>query len=316
MDWNFSQYILEGEKESEFGRFVIDPLPRNMGSLIGNSIRRVVLSSVPGTAVIGMNFYGVVHEFTTVPGMYEDMPDFVLNVREVIFSLDGIDEATVRLEVKGEKEVKASDLILPAGVKVINPEHHICDLGPEGDINVELYVRVGRGFVPEEENVEEELPVSTIYINSNFSPVKRAAYRVETNEEDDRFERLIMDIRTNGSVNPAQALKTSSVYLDKVLGVLDTVELKEPTPVKIENPDESTTNSILEKSVSELGLSRRASNCLRSGNIVKISDLTNLSTGELMCLKNLGKKSCDEILDKLHENGLTLREEESIGEEQ
>jgi DNA-directed RNA polymerase subunit alpha len=315
MDWNFSQYLLEGEDEHNFGRFVIDPLPRGMGNLIGNAIRRVVLSSVPGTAVIGMNFYGVVHEFSTVPGMYEDMPDFVLNIREIIFKLNGIDEATVRLEVKGEKEVKASDLILPAGVEVINPEHHICSLGADGDINVELYVRVGRGFIPEEENVEEELPVSTIYINSNFSPVKRAAYRVEVNENDESLERLIMDIRTNGSVNPAQALKISSVYLDKVLGVLDNVELKEIVTTQKKIEEHSSSESILDKPVSELGLSRRAGNCLRSGNINKISDLTNLSINELMCLKNLGKKSCDEIIEKLHDNGLTLREEESTGEE-
>jgi len=315
MDWNFSQYLLEGENENEFSRFVLEPLPMGMGNLIGNAVRRVILSSVPGTAIIGMNFEGIVHEFTTVEGMYEDMPDFVLNAREIIFRLNGINAATVRLEVKGEKEVKASDLILPTGVEVINPNHHICSLGAEADINVEFYIRVGRGFVPEEKNVEDELPITTIYMNSNFSPVRKATYRVEKYEDDNNMERLIMDIRTNGSVNPSQALKVSTVYLDKVLSVLENVELKEKVEENKNNKEEIASNSIIDKSVSELGLSRRAGNCLRSGNINKISDLTNLSIGELMCLKNLGKKSCDEIVEKLHENGLTLREEKSSGEE-
>ncbi|MDD5089623.1 MAG: DNA-directed RNA polymerase subunit alpha [Candidatus Wallbacteria bacterium] len=309
MNWNMSQYVIDGESEKEFGRFVLEPMPRGMAALAGNALRRQILFAVPGSAIKGVAIEGIVHEFSTLPGLYEDIPDFILNLREIIFRLTGVSEATARLEVRGEKDVRAGDLILPLGVEVLNPDYYLCRLSRDSHLNAELFITNGRGFVPEEENKDPNLPITTIYVNSNFSPIRRVAFRTEAFESDDSQERLILDVKTNGSVSPELAMKIGAVYLEKVFGIMKEFEENDFSPVTDEETVSDSTpgqRPLQDLPVAELGLSRRSSNCLKSGDINTVGQLVAMSKGNLMKLKNFGRKSLDEIREKLLEHGLAL----------
>ncbi|MDD2717078.1 MAG: DNA-directed RNA polymerase subunit alpha [Candidatus Wallbacteria bacterium] len=312
MNWDLAQYIVEGENEKEFGRYVLEPLPKGISSVVGNALRRLILSAVPGAAVTAILIDGVVHEFSTLPGLYEDVPDLVLNMREVIFKVTGQDVTVVKMESQGPCEIFAKDLILPLGVEVLNPEHYICRINRNGSIHAEIYVGIGRGFVPEEENKDESMPINTIFVNSNFSPISKVNYRTEVYENDSAQERLIIDVKTNGSVSPTKALKIGAVYLNKVLGIMKDFEEFDTRKVAEEEmyPKTKDTKNVLELHVSELGLSRRSSNCLKAGEITLIGQLAQMSKNDLMNLKNFGKKSLDEIREKLHEYGLSLKDEQ------
>ena len=310
MKWNFSQYLPESKNENFFGRFVIDPLKKGEANLIGNSLRRILLSSIPGVAITSVLIDGIMHEFTVIPGLYEEVPELILNLREIVFKLKGSEEATVIIDAEGEGDFYAKDLKLPVGVEVVNPDVYLFHLEEGFKLYAEIKIKIGRGFVSEEENKKEDLPINTIYVNSNFSPIKMVSYRIEPLE--DNSERLILDIETNGSIEPRKALKIAAAYIDSVLNAFSDMEEKMDTSeeeLEDELDEKSKEDDILNKSVAELGLSRRASNCLKIGNIVTIGELIHNSPKDLMKLKNFGQKSLNEIRERLREINLSLKDD-------
>lgn len=310
MKWNFSQYLPESKNENFFGRFVIDPLQKGEANLIGNALRRILLSSIPGVAITSVLIDGIMHEFTVIPGLYEEVPELILNLREIVFKLKGSEEATVIIEAEGEGDFYAKDLKLPVGVEIVNPDVYLFHLEEGFKLYAEIKIKIGRGFVSEEENKKEDLPINTIYVNSNFLPIKTVSYRVEPLE--DNSERLILDIETNGSIEPRKALKIASAYIDSVLSAFSNMEEKSDISeeeLEDELDEKSKEDDVLNRSVAELGLSRRASNCLKIGNIITIGELIHNSPKDLMKLKNFGQKSLNEIRERLREINLSLKDD-------
>jgi DNA-directed RNA polymerase subunit alpha len=302
---------LEFEKEElneRYGKFVAKPLERGFGITLGNSLRRVLLSSLQGAAITTIHIDNVLHEFTHLKGVSEDITDVVLNLKEVRLRCHSEGPETLRLEAQGERKVVAGDIKVSDQVEVLNPGQHIATLGPDGMMKMEMTVKMGRGYEPAERNKEEEMPVGTIPIDALFSPIQRVNYSVSNARVGQRtdYDKLTMEIWTTGAVRPDDALAYAAKVLKEQLQVfINFDEVEEPEAVA-EPSQPATVNENLLKKVEELELSVRSANCLAHANIKYIGELVQKSEAEMLKTKNFGRKSLNEIKEILHEMGLSL----------
>jgi DNA-directed RNA polymerase subunit alpha len=291
-----------------YGKFVAEPLERGFGITLGNGLRRVLLSSLQGAAITSIRVEGVEHEFTTISGVAEDVTDLILNLKEVLLRLHTQEEKTIRIEVEGPKEVKAGDIIVDQDVEVLNPGHHLFTISEGSRVRIEMTCRRGRGYVPAERNKVPGAPIGVIPIDSLFSPIKKVNYQV-TNARVGQvtdYDRLALEVWTNGSVSPADAVAYAAKIVKEQLAIFINFDETEE-PMAIEAPkSEEKLNENLFRSVDELELSVRSANCLQNANIKTIGDLVQKSEAEMLKTKNFGRKSLKEIKEILAEMGLAL----------
>lgn len=302
---------LDVDKESlsiSYGKFIAKPLERGFGLTLGNSLRRVLLSSLQGAAVTSVKIEGVVHEFTSIPDVKEDIAEIILNLKEVRFRLHTAETSTVLIDKMGPGEVKASDVIVSDQVHVLNPDQVIATLGKGGRLRAEIQIARGRGYRPAEANKSDELPVGWIPVDSFFSPVRRVNYTVTQSRVGQRtdFDKLTLEVWTDGSVQPEDAISLGSKILKDQLSVFLNFE-EEPEPIaQAKEEGSSQFNPNLYRSVEELELSVRSANCLQNANIKYIYELVQKTESEMLKTKNFGRKSLNEIKDILGEMGLSL----------
>jgi DNA-directed RNA polymerase subunit alpha len=302
---------LESEVDSQspvYERFMCEPLERGFGTTLGNALRRVLLSSLQGAAITSVRVTGVLHEFSTIPGVMEDMSDIVLNLKEVRLRLHSEGPKMLRLHKRGEGSLIAGDLASEdSGVEILNPDHKIATMSPEADVEMEVTVGVGKGYVPAEKNKTEDMPIGTTPIDSIFSPVHKVNYTVtpaRVGRETD-FDRLTLEIWTDGTLAPVDALAYAAKILKEQLTIF--INFEEPVEALAPLADEPTPlNPNLFKSVDELELSVRSANCLQNANIRYIGELVQRSESEMLKTKNFGRKSLNEIKEVLASMDLDL----------
>ena len=303
---------LEIEKEIStpfYGKFEAEPLERGFGITVGNSIRRVLLSSLQGAAITSVKIDGVLHEFSTIPGVKEDMTEIILNLKEIRLKLHTEGPKTIRVKAEGPRELTAGDILTGDAVEVLNPEHHIATLSKDSKISMEMVVKNGRGYVPAERNKEESQPIGTIPIDAIFSPIKKVNYTVTNARVGQRtdYDKLILEVWTDGSLNPEEAVAYSAKILKDQLSIFITFDEQEEEAGASEEPVEAVKlNDNLFRSVDELELSVRSANCLKHANIKLIGDLVQKTEAEILATKNFGRKSLNEIKEILSEMGLSL----------
>ena len=303
---------LELEKDTAsptYGRFTAEPFERGFGTTMGNSLRRVLLSSLPGAAVTSVKIEGVYHEFSTIPGVTEDVTILILNIKALRLRLHSDKAKAIRLKKKGPGEVFAADFSVDPDVVILNPDFHIATLDKDGMLDIELIVKPGRGYVPAERNKEEGLPIGVIPVDSVFSPIKRVNFSVESARVGriTDYDKLILEVWTDGSISPQEAVTSAAGILRDHLDIcLPSEERGEPAPEEGGDESKLLINQHLFRSVNELELSVRAANCLKNANIKSIGDLVQKSENEMLKTKNFGKKSLNEIKEVLAEMGLAL----------
>jgi DNA-directed RNA polymerase subunit alpha len=303
---------VEPEKETLsplYGKFTAEAFERGFGTTIGNSMRRVLLSSLTGAGVTTVRIEGVLHEFSTIPGVTEDVTGIILNVKSLRFKLHTDKAKTIRLRKKGPGEAKASDIIHDADVTILNPDLHVATLDKEATLDMEMVVKPGRGYVPAERNKEEGLPIGVLAVDSIYSPVKRVNFHVE-NARVGRitdYDKLTLEIWTDGSMSPRDALsEAASIFREHLDIFIHPESTGEAKSDQLKDDEQSAMNKNLFRSVNELELSVRAANCLKNANIKTIADLVQKSEMEMLKTKNFGKKSLNEIKEILTEMGLVL----------
>lgn len=298
----------EESKSKSYGKFVVEPLERGFGTTLGNSIRRVLLSSVQGAAVTGVRIEGVLQEVSSIPGVVEDVTDIVLNLKELILKMNANRPLTLRLEAKGEGPVTASQIECGPEVEVLNPDLHIATLAEDGELKMDIIVDVGRGYVPADTQKRDERDIYLLPVDAVFSPIQRMKFFVENArvEEITDYDRLILEIWTDGTIDPEDALAYSARILRDHLMIFVRfpeealpIQEKAAEPVRQINPN-------LFKSVDELELSVRSYNCLKSANIKSIAELVQKNEAEMLKYRNFGKKSLTEIKELLDKMGLSL----------
>ena len=291
-----------------FGKFVVEPLERGFGTTLGNSLRRVLLSSLQGAAITSVKIDGVDHEFSTIPEVAEDVTDIVLNLKEVLLRMHTSEVKTLRIEAEGPREVKAGDIIADPDVEILNPGHHICTISEGGRLRMEITCRRGRGYVPAAENKVQGSPIGTIPVDSLFSPIRKVNYQVTNARVGQRtdYDKLTLEVWTNGAVTPQDAVAFAAKIIKEQLTVfINFDETEEPAPVEAPK-EEARLNENLFRSVDELELSVRSANCLQQANIKTIGDLVQKTEAEMLKTKNFGRKSLKEIKEILAEMGLSL----------
>ncbi|MFY9139643.1 MAG: DNA-directed RNA polymerase subunit alpha [Thermacetogeniaceae bacterium] len=303
---------VEQDDEAKYGKFVVEPLERGYGTTLGNSLRRVLLSSLPGAAVTSVRIEGVLHEFSTIPGVREDTTDIILNIKGLALKMYGDEPQIIRLEAEGEGEVRAGDIIAGPDIEILNPELYIATLEPDGRLFMEMTVEKGRGYVPAERNKKAEQIIGDIPVDSIFSPIYKVNYTVENTRvgQQTDYDRLILEVSGNGAIPPDEAVSQAAQiiikYLQLFVGLTDQVEITEPEPE--EQDDEK--DKILEMPIEEMELSVRSFNCLKRAGINTVGELTMRTVEEMMKVRNLGKKSLEEVENKLAELGLSLKKSE------
>ncbi len=291
-----------------YGRFIVQPLERGFGVTIGNALRRVLLSSLPGAAITAIRIDGVLHEFSTVPGVVEDVAEIVLNLKEVRMKLINKRPDKVTLHLKGPGEFKAGDIgKATTDVEILNPEHHIATLNKDADFTMELRIGRGKGYVPAEENKTPDMPIGTIAIDAIFTPVRKVAYHVENIRRGQRadYEKLILEVWTDGSLTPDDALNYAGQILRDHVNLFISFEVEEEEEEPVQMDEEvARIRKLLKMPVDELELSVRASNCLKAANIETIADLVRLTENDMLKFRNFGRKSLQELQRVLEERGL------------
>jgi len=304
---------LEVEKETLtlfYGKFTAEPFERGFGITIGNSLRRILLSSLQGAAITSVKIDGVLHEFSTISGTKEDITEIILNLKEVRLKLHTEGPKTIRVKAEGPKVLKAGDILTGDAVEVLNPDHYIATLSRDSKLSIEMVVKMGRGYVPAERNKEEGQPIGTIFMDAIFSPIKKVNYTV-TNARVGQvtdYDKLTLEVWTDGSLNPEEAIAHAAKIMKDQLSIFITFEEEEETEISYPEDEEEreTVNENLLRSVDELELSVRSANCLKHANIKLIGDLVQKTEAEILATKNFGRKSLNEIKEILSEMGLSL----------
>ena len=303
---------LEVEKETStpfYGKFTAEPLERGFGLTIGNSLRRILLSSLQGAAVASVKIDGVLHEFSAIPGVKEDVTEIILNLKELRLRLHTEGPKTIRIKAEGPKELKAGDVTVSDTVEILNPEHHIATLSKDSKLSMEMVVKTGRGYVPAERNKEENQPIGTIAIDAIFSPIKKVNYTVTNARVGQRtdYDKLVLEVWTDGSLTPEEAVAYSAKILKDQLSIFITFDEREAEEaISGESKEGEKLNENLLRSVDELELSVRSANCLKHANIRLIGDLIQKTEADILATKNFGKKSLNEIKEILADMGLSL----------
>ena len=303
----------EISEDGRYGKFVWEPLERGYGITLGNSLRRVLLSSLPGAAVTYVKIDGVLHEFATIPGVREDVADIILNIKALCLKMEGEEEKVLRIECSGEQEVTAANIIADSDVEILNPELHIATLDNDAVFNMEIHVDKGLGYVPADKNKQPDQPIGIIPVDSIYSPITRVKFAVNDTRVGNvtNYDKLTLEVWTDGSIMPDEAVNMASGILIDYLKLFHTgdseagsITLKGGSEAAAEEKPE---NGPATMSIDDLDLSVRSNNCLRRAGINTVEELTQKSEEDMMKVRNLGKKSLDEVKKKLSELGLSLR---------
>ena len=303
---------LEVDDNNNYAKFVCEPLERGYGVTIWNSLRRILLSSLTGCALTSVKIEGVLHEFSSIPNVVEDVPEIIVNLKNVRLKFTENEEKVMRINFKGEGEVTAGDIITDGTVEILNPDLHIATVAEGGQLIMELTADMGRGYSPSEKNKKPNQDISVLPIDSIYTPVKKVNYQVKNTRVGQMvdYDKLIIEVWTDGSLKAHEALSLAAKVMTGHLELfIDLSEATKNTQVMIEK-EESKKEKVLETSIEELELSVRSFNCLKRAGIATVEDLTNRSESDMMKVRNLGKKSLDEVIAKLHSLGLSFAEED------
>ena len=291
-------------------------MERGYGTTLGNSLRRILLSSLPGAAITSIRIDGVLHEFSTIPGVRDDVTNIVLNLKSLCFKMYSEEPRVLRLDIKGEKEVSAADIITDPDVEILNPDLHIATLNEDGELHMEMTVERGKGYVAAEKNKKPDHVIGVIPIDSIFSPVQRVNYTVQDTRVGNvtDYDKLILEVWTDGSIRPEESVSRAAAILishfklfQNMAGIPEEEEEEEVLPPEPEEPDAS---KVLETTIDDLDLSVRSFNCLKRANINTVADLVSKTEEDMMKVRNLGRKSLEEVKKKLEEYDLALKKEE------
>ena len=297
---------LEMDNNRNYAKFTCEPLERGYGITIGNSLRRILLSSLPGAAITSVKIDGTSHEFTTIPNIVEDVPEIIVNLKMVRIKIDENETKTLRINFQGEGEVTAANIETDGTVEILNPDLHIATVSQGGHLTMEMTANRGRGYNNAEKNKTEDMPIGVIPIDSIYTPVKKVNYSVENTRVGQMvdLDKLTIELWTDGSLKPYEALSLAAKIMTEHLELfIDLSEISKNTQVMVEK-EESKKEKVLETSIDDLELSARSYNCLKRAGISTVEDLANKTEAEMMKVRNLGKKSLDEVTNKLHSLGL------------
>ncbi len=299
-------------EDLQFGKFIIEPLERGYGNTLGNSLRRILLSSLPGAAVTSIQIDGVLHEFSTIEGVVEDVSTVILSVKKLALKIYSDDEKVIEIDVKGEGVVTAADITHDSDVEVLNPDLPIATLGKNGHLRMRMYAVRGRGYVPSDQNKREDLAIGVIPIDSIYTPVSRVNFQVENTRvgQSTNFDKLTLDVWTDGSIGPKEAVSLGAKILTEHLNIFVGMTDEAQTAEIMVEKEEDQKEKVLEMTIEELDLSVRSYNCLKRAGINTVLELASKSEDEMMKVRNLGRKSLEEVKAKLDELNLELRSEE------
>ena len=306
--------IAEISEDNRYGKFICEPLERGYGTTFGNSLRRMLLSSLEGAAITSIRIDGVLHEFSTIPGVRDDVTNIVLNLKELCLKMAGNEPRIIRIDVEGEKEVTAADIICDADIEILNPDLHIATVNEDGKLKIEMTVERGRGYVPADKNKKPDDTIGVIPIDSIFSPVKRVNYTVQDTRVGNvtDYDRLILEVWTDGSLRPEEAVSKAAGILVMHLKLFQNMdglpEEEEEEEATFPEKEEYDSSKVLDMTIEDLDLSVRSFNCLKRANINTVADLAEKTEDDMMKVRNLGRKSLEEVKKKLEELGLTLKQ--------
>lgn len=301
--------IVEMSEDNTYGKFVLEPLERGYGTTLGNSLRRILLSSLPGAAVTSIKIQGVLHEFSTIPGVVEDVTEIILNLKSLTAIMHTDEPVTLRIEAEGQGEVTAGDIITGPEVEILNKDLHIATLDEDGKLYMELEMDKGRGYVPAERNKKENHTIGVIPIDSIFTPVKKVNFKVENTRvgQITDYDKLILEVWTDGSIKPDEAVSLGAKIMSEHLNLFITLtDHVNDVEIMVEK-EEDKKEKVLEMTIEELDLSVRSYNCLKRAGINTVDELTKKTEEDMMKVRNLGRKSLEEVQRKLAELGLSLK---------
>ena len=301
----------DSPENSAYGKYVVEPLERGYGTTLGNSLRRILLSSLPGTAATSIKIAGVQHEFSTIPGVREDVTEIVLNVKKLITRLHCEGTKTVYIDAAGECEVTAGDIKADGEVEILNPELHICSLGPDATLSMEITLSHGRGYVPADRNKTPSMPIGTIAVDSIYTPVYKVNYTVENTRVGNMtdYDKLTLEVWTNSTISARDAVSLGAKILCDHLTLFTDLSQAVSSKSIVVEKDAPKKSSVLELTIEELDLSVRSFNCLKRANINTVEDLVSKTQEEMIKVRNLGRKSLEEVEHKLNQMGLHLADD-------
>lgn len=300
---------VEMKEDKSYGKFVVEPLERGYGTTLGNSLRRVLLSSLPGAAVTAVKIEGVLHEFSVAPGVIEDITDIILNLKGLAVKMYCDEPRMIYVDAKGEGIVTAADIRCPADVEILNPDHYIAKLDHDGHLFMEISVEKGRGYVGSEKNKKDDQPIGIIPVDSLFSPVHKVNFSVEDTRvgQQTDYDKLTLEVWTDKTIAPDEAISASARILSEYLGLFISFTESAPQEIALVEKEEDKKDKLLEMTIEELDLSVRSYNCLKRAGIHTTQELVQRTEEEMMKVRNLGRKSLEEVVSKLNELGLYLK---------
>jgi DNA-directed RNA polymerase subunit alpha len=303
---------VEISEDAKYGKFVVEPLERGYGTTLGNSVRRILLSSLPGAAVTSVQIDGVLHEFSTIDGVVEDVTAIILNIKKLALKIYSDEEKTLEIDAQGEGVVTAADITHDSDVEILNPDLHIATLAEGGRLRMRMTAKRGRGYVPAEANKREDQPIGVIPIDSIYTPVSRVAYQVENTRvgQVTDYDKLTIDVWTDGSIGPKEAIALGAKILTEHLNIFVSLTDEAQNAEIMVEKEEDQKEKVLEMTIEELDLSVRSYNCLKRAGINTVQELTQKTEEDMMKVRNLGRKSLEEVKAKLAELGLSLRKDD------
>ena len=303
---------IEMSEDYTFGKFVVEPLERGYGTTFGNSLRRILISSLPGVAVTSIKIDGVLHEFSTIPGVAEDVTEIILNIKNLALKMHGENTKIIKIDVQGEKEIKAYDIICDSDVEIINKDLHIATVDEGHRLYMEMTVEMGRGYQTSEKNKQPGQPIGIIPIDSIFTPVRKVNYLVENTRvgQVTDFDKLVLEVWTDGTIKPDEAISFGAKILSEHLKLFITLTEHVGNVEIMVEKEEDKKEKVLEMTIEELDLSVRSFNCLKRAGINTVEELTQRTEEDMMKVRNLGKKSLEEVQQKLEALGLSLKTSE------
>lgn len=305
--------LIDKNEKNTYGKIVVEPLERGYGTTLGNSLRRILLSSLPGAAVTSINIQGVLHEFSTIPGVREDVSEIILNIKNIAAKMNVNGPVQLLIDAKGPKEVTAADIITGVDVEIVNEDLHIATLEEGAELIIEMEMERGRGYVVSDRNKKENQPIGVIPIDSIYTPVKKVNFTVEDTRVGNRtdFDKLTLEVWTDGTIDPEEAVSLGAKILNEHLNLfISLTEHINDVEIMVEK-EEDEKEKVLEMTIEELDLSVRSYNCLKRAGINSVEELTYKTEEDMMKVRNLGKKSLDEVAKKLEELGLSLRKNDN-----
>ena len=304
---------IDSQEDVSYGKYIVEPLERGYGTTLGNSLRRILLSSLPGTAATSIKIAGVQHEFSTVPGVKEDVTEIVLNVKKIIAKLHCQGTKTVYIDAAGECEVTAGDIKADGEVEILNPEQHICSLGPDASFNMEITLSHGRGYVPSDKNKTPNMPIGTIAVDSIYTPVYKVNYTVENTRVGNMtdYDKLTLEVWTDSTISARDAVSLGAKILSDHLSLFTNLSETVASKPTMAEKAETHRDKVLEMTIEELDLSVRSFNCLKRANINNVEDLISRTGEDMMKVRNMGRKSLEEVQNKLAMMGLSLASEDN-----